>query len=89
MARSGRSGRVAPGSPAEPVDADAAGAAPQSFIVKIWREGTAEEAGQVVWRGHITHVPGGKRRYLKDLAELVAFIKPYLMAMGVTFGARS
>jgi hypothetical protein len=67
---------------------DSSDANPHSFIVKIWREGTAEEAGRVVWRGHITHVPGGERRYLKDLADVATFIKPYLAAMGVTFGLR-
>jgi hypothetical protein len=85
MVRSGRPGRAGPGSPSEPVGTDVASADPQSFIVKIWREGTAEEMGQVIWRGHITHVPGGERRYLKDLAEVTAFIKTYLVAMGVTF----
>jgi hypothetical protein len=28
----------------------------QSFIVKVWVEDHAEEAGHRVWRGHITHV---------------------------------
>jgi hypothetical protein len=53
------------------------------FIVKIWLEETAEEAGQATWRGHITHVPTGERRYLKDLDDIVAFIIPYLEGMGV------
>ena len=59
-----------------------------SFIVKVWLEETAEEAGQALWRGHITHVPSGKRRYLKNLDEILAFIKPYLEGMGVAFGLR-
>lgn len=53
------------------------------FIVKVWLEETAEEAGQATWRGHITHVPSGRRRYLKDLNEIRAFIAPYLEEMGV------
>ena len=60
-----------------------------SFVIKIWQEAAADEAGRVIWRGHITHVPGGERRYLKELTEVVAFIKPYLVAMGVKFGARA
>ena len=36
----------------------------QSFIVKVWVEDHAEEAGHRVWRGHITHVSSNKRRYL-------------------------
>ena len=54
-----------------------------SFIVKIWLEEPAEGGQQAKWRGHITDVPGGERRYLKDLSEIVAFIVPYLVSMGV------
>ena len=56
---------------------------PQSFIVKVWLEEAAGETGPAVWRGSITHVSSGKRRYLKDLDEIRAFIVPYLEAMGV------
>jgi hypothetical protein len=55
------------------------------FIIKIWLEETAEEAGQAVWRGHVTHVPSGERRYIKNLDEIRAFIAPYLEDMGVKF----
>jgi hypothetical protein len=54
-----------------------------SFIIKIRLEETAEEAGRATWRGHITHVPSGERRYLKKLDEIMAFIRPYLQEMGV------
>jgi hypothetical protein len=58
-----------------------------SFIVKIWLEETVEEDGRATWRGHITHVLSGKRRYLKELDEITAFIRPYLeQAGGVDFG---
>ena len=50
-----------------------------SFVVKIW----LEDEAQVRWRGHITHVPGGERRYVDDLGEIPDFIAPYLEAMGV------
>jgi len=53
------------------------------FIVKIWLEETAEEAGRATWRGHITHVPSGKRRYFEDLDDVAVFIEPYLEGMGV------
>lgn len=53
------------------------------FIVKIWLEETAEEAGQATWRGHITHVPTGKRCYMQHLDEIVAFIADFLREMGV------
>ncbi len=54
-----------------------------SFIVKIWLEETLEEDGRATWRGHITHVPGGERRYLKQLNDVIGFIAPYLHKMGV------
>ena len=59
-----------------------------SFIVKVWLEETADEAGQALWRGRITHVPSGERRYLKNIDEILAFIEPYLEELGVVFGLR-
>jgi hypothetical protein len=59
-----------------------------SFIIKIWLEETAEEVGQAIWRGHITHVPSGERRYLQDLDSIAAFIAPYLEAIGAKIGNR-
>jgi hypothetical protein len=55
----------------------------QSFIIRIWLEETAEEAGRATWRGHVTHVSSGKRQYIEDLHRIPAFIGPYLEAMGV------
>jgi hypothetical protein len=57
-----------------------------SFIVKIWLEETVEEAGKATWRGHITHVPSGERRYLKNLDDIADFITLYLKEMGVKPG---
>lgn len=56
-----------------------------SFIIRIWLEETTEEAGRALWRGHITHVPSGKQRYLKDLDDILLFVAPYLETMGVKF----
>ncbi|NLS77503.1 MAG: hypothetical protein GXY76_09620 [Chloroflexi bacterium] len=56
---------------------------PQSFILKVWVEETAEEAGRVTWRGHITHVPSNLRRYIQDLGEIERFVAPYLERLGV------
>jgi hypothetical protein len=55
----------------------------QSFVVRVWVEERAEERSQGIWRGHITHVPGGERRYLKNLDEIGDFIASYLETMGV------
>jgi hypothetical protein len=50
----------------------------QSFIVNIWVEERAEEAGPGVWRGHITHVSSGPGRSLNNLDERGDFIASYL-----------
>jgi hypothetical protein len=70
-------------------DLDLSESSMHPFIVKIWLEETAEEAGWSLWRGHITHVPSGERRYLTDLDDIAAFISPYLERMGVRFTLRS
>lgn len=57
-----------------------------SFIVKIWLEETVAGTDVAVWRGLITQVPSGDRRYLENLDEIGAFILPYLERMGVKFG---
>jgi hypothetical protein len=59
-----------------------------SFIVKVWVEEPAVEAGEGLWRGHITHVSSGRRRYLKSLDEIGDFIAPYLEEMGIKLGVR-
>lgn len=61
---------------------------PHSFIIRIWLEEIARGAGRAIWRGHITHVPSGERRYLKTLSDINTFIVPYLQAMGVAFDWR-
>jgi|SRR3979409_334941 hypothetical protein len=55
----------------------------QSFIVKLWLEESGDEAGKVVWRGYVTHVPDGERRYLKRLSDVTDFIEGHLKAIGV------
>ena len=52
-----------------------------SFIVKVWLEETAAEAGHPKWRGHITHVPDGLRRYVESLDDISNFISAYFEAM--------
>jgi hypothetical protein len=60
----------------------------QSFVVRIWLEETVDEAGTAAWRGHITHVPSGAQRYIRDLDDMAAFVAPYLQKMGVSVGVR-
>jgi hypothetical protein len=59
-----------------------------SFIVKIWLEETFEETGKARWRGRITHVLSGERRYLEDLSDIGIFILPYLDSMKIRSGFR-
>ncbi len=57
-----------------------------SFIIKLWIEKVTERRRTTVWRGYITHVPSGERRYLKDLDEITAFIAPHLEVIGARVG---
>lgn len=59
----------------------------QSFIIKIWIEETAEEAGDVIWRGHITHVNSGERHYFDAPDDILIFMMPYLRRHGIPFEA--
>lgn len=54
-----------------------------SFVVKVWLSGSEHADGPVAWRGRITHVPSGRQRGVRDLAELGAFVAPYLHDLGV------
>lgn len=67
---------------------DEDGADIQSFVVRIWLEETTAESGRAVWRGHVTHFPGGERRYVQDLDAVSAFIAPYLEDVGVRLGLK-
>lgn len=49
-----------------------------SFVVRIWTEEPVDEAGESAWRGHVTHLPSGKQRYVSELTDITAFIMDYL-----------
>ena len=57
-----------------------------SFVIRVWLEEEASEAQDAIWRGHITHIPSGERRYIQQLRDVNGFIAPYLEAMGVRLG---
>ncbi len=71
---------------AENLDTDLVEWNTHSFIVKIWLEETLEQSRHPLWRGHITHVPSGKRHYFKSLGGILSFIVPYLRSIGIKFG---
>ncbi len=54
-----------------------------SFIIKIWLEEVKASGGGAIWRGHITHVPSGERRYIQSLADIDHFIVQHLHSLGV------
>lgn len=53
------------------------------FVVKIWLEESSYEIDHTSWRGHITYLLDGKRKYFQDLEEVTDFILPYLELMGI------
>ena len=57
---------------------DVSEASAQSFIVRVWIEETAQEAGETIWRGYVMHVPSGERHYVQTLGEIGEFIRPFL-----------
>jgi hypothetical protein len=58
-----------------------------SFIVKVWLETTQTASEPATWRGYVTHVASGRRRYARRLDDFPLIIMPYLQSMGVHFGA--
>ena len=56
-----------------------------TFIVKIWVEENDLEV-EKVWRGYITHVTSGTRKYVKNLDEIKLFIDQYIKSMGRILG---
>jgi len=54
------------------------------FIVRIWREPREIAGAAPEWRGSIEQVPGGERRYVKDLDDIVAFIGSHAPGMGLS-----
>jgi hypothetical protein len=54
-----------------------------AFVIKVWREETEPSANRATWRGYITHVASGQRRYVTNLNELNRFIALYLRALDV------
>ncbi len=46
-----------------------------SFLIRLWREPSAENEAATLWHGEIVHVQSSERRALEDLATLVAFLR--------------
>jgi hypothetical protein len=41
-----------------------------SFIVRVWKEELSSQEPQTTWRGHVTRIPDGERRYFKNINEI-------------------
>lgn len=61
----------------------------QSFVIRLWLEETGAPQQPWRWRGHITYVSSGERRYLRHLDEVISFMTPYLQGYEVELGPRS
>jgi hypothetical protein len=57
-----------------------------SFVIKVWLEATPMETRRSSWRGYITHIPSGERRYVVNPFCILTFIMRYLKSMGIKFG---
>jgi len=57
-----------------------------AYIVRVWVERREVEDAPVAWRGSIEQVASDRIKYLTDLDEIARFIRPFLEALGVTFG---
>ncbi len=54
-----------------------------SFIVKFWLDEQDPDDNNIVWRGHITHVATGQRKYYNNLREMNGFLIPHLQNMKI------
>jgi hypothetical protein len=57
-----------------------------SFVIRIWIEENAGKGRRATWRGHVTHVPGGERKYFEGLDAIPLFIASYLERSGARLG---
>ncbi len=57
-----------------------------SFIVKIWIDEGDDQPESPTWHGLVTQVPGGERRYVKQLSEIDDFVGSHLAKLGVRLG---
>jgi len=45
-----------------------------AFLVSLWVESAQAEASEAGWRGSIEHLRTRRRRYFRDMTELVRFL---------------
>jgi hypothetical protein len=57
-----------------------------TFVVRIRAEGTGAGGREPGWVAHITNVLDRNERYVRDLEDLVRFIKEHLVRLGIDPG---
>lgn len=60
-----------------------------SFVVKVWPKKVEDSDRDASWRGSVTHVKTGERRYLESLTEVPGVIAPYVVENGGTLDLRT
>jgi hypothetical protein len=55
-----------------------------SFVIRIWREKSANGMGQGEWRGWIEHVQTRERIFFRDIAMILSFIDKHLYSESST-----
>lgn len=46
-----------------------------SFLIRLWREPSAESEAATRWQGEVVHIQSGESRVLEDPGTLVAFLR--------------
>ena len=54
----------------------------QAFLVRIWVEEPEAEGADAVWRGHVTKLPDGDRRYVDSIEGICGVIADLLQMEG-------
>lgn len=85
---SNKEGEASAGSGSDVAAADLWEANTHAFVLRIWQEEIPTQ-GDPIWRGHITHVISGQRRYFQRLSDVVGFITAYVAPMNRTMGRHS
>jgi hypothetical protein len=59
-----------------------------AFVIKVWREEPVGGGQRGSWRGYVTHVASGRRRYITRLSQVDRFIVGYLASLHVRLSLR-
>jgi len=65
----------------EAIEFDAEARVSQAIVVRLWLESAAPEAEPAVWRGRVTHVPGGEECTVDSLAGIAYVCATHLVAV--------